>query len=290
MCPRKCNADRNSSKGICLASDKITVSKVMLHKWEEPIISGTNGSGAMFFSGCNLKCVFCQNNDISHSILGCDMTQDEIYEACIRLYEHGAHNIDFITAAHYTEHLIPVLLKLKKNCPDLPLMWNSSGYESVETLKKLEGLIDIYLPDLKYLSAKNSLRFSKASDYPEIAQKALDEMFRQVKKPVIKDGLLKKGMIVRHLILPGQKEDTLDILDYLNLRYKDNIWISIMNQYVPLNLTYDFKDIDRRVTPEEYEEITDYASFIGITNAFIQESGSQNIIYTPDFKGDVFEI
>ena len=289
ICPRLCQADRVLTKGICLAGPEPVVAKVMLHLWEEPFISGDTGSGAIFFSGCNLRCVYCQNVDISQTLKGQVMSFDEILNYMFRLKEQGAVNINFVTGAHFTDQLIPIIAQARAQGLDLPIVWNSSGYESVETLKKLEGLIDIYLPDFKYLDPELARRYSKALDYPEAAKAALAEMYRQTGPVRFSGDLLKRGMVVRHLILPGQVDDSQGILAYLHSTYGDNIYLSIMNQYTPAGDLTHYPELDRNLTPNEYDEVIDYALALGISNALIQSSESQSSLYTPDFN-TLFEV
>lgn len=285
ICPRYCNINRDVQKGFCLAPSQMIVSHVMAHMWEEPFISGTRGSGTIFFSGCNLKCVFCQNHTISHKLSGRIISEDELYKIILRLADECVHNINFVTAAHFTDRIIPVLKKVKKEGINIPIIWNSSGYESKETLEKLEGLVDVYLPDFKYMDPGLSLRYSKAEDYPAIAKTALDEMFRQTGPVIIEKGLIKKGMVVRHLILPGLKEDSKDILDYLSSRFKKDILISIMNQYYSAGDLSKYPEINRTLTDEEFDDVIDYALFSGVTNAMTQSEDSRSASYTPDFTG-----
>ncbi len=284
MCPRFCSTDRALIKGICLAGERPVVAKVMLHNWEEPFISGSTGSGAIFFSGCNLRCVYCQNAAISHRLKGREMSDEEILDWMFRLKASGAANINLVTAAHFTDQLIPVLKEAKAKGLDLPIVWNSSGYESAETLKKLEGLVDIYLPDFKYLDPDLSARYSGARDYPAAAKAALAEMFRQTGPAVFEEDLLKRGTVVRHLILPGQTEDSEAVLAYLYTTYGDSIWLSIMNQYTPTPNLERYPELSRRLTAEEYDDVVDYALALGISNALLQSEESQSLEFTPDFE------
>lgn len=289
MCPRLCRTDRILTKGLCLAGTTPVVAKVMLHLWEEPFISGDTGSGAIFFAGCNLRCVYCQNMDISQTLKGQAMSPDEILGFMFRLKALGAVNINFVTAAHFTDQLIPIIAQARAQGLDLPIVWNSSGYESVATLKKLDGLVDIYLPDFKYMDPDLSRRYSKAADYSVVAKAALAEMYRQTGPVVFAGDLLQRGMVVRHLILPDQTDDSQAILAYLYSTYHDTIYFSIMNQYTPTDSLAKYPELDRRLTQAEYDEVVDYALAIGITNALIQSSESQSLDYTPDFN-TLFEV
>lgn len=283
MCPRQCRTDRTVDKGICLAGEEPLVAKIMLHHWEEPFISGSSGSGAIFFSGCNLRCVFCQNGDISQTLKGQTMGKDELLREIFRLKSLGAVNINFVTAAHFTDQLIPVLAEARARGLDIPTVWNSSGYESVQTLKKLDGLIDIYLPDFKYMDPELARRYSLAPDYPETAKAALAEMYRQTGPLVFNGDLLQRGMVVRHLVLPGQTEDSEAVLGYLHGTYGDSICLSIMNQYTPAGDLAAFPELNRRLSPDEYDSVVDYALALGISCALIQSEESQSPEFTPDF-------
>ncbi len=284
LCPRQCNIHRSEAPGYCGAGDNMVVSRAMLHPWEEPFISGQMGSGTIFFSGCSLRCVFCQNHSISHRIQGREVTADELVRIMHHLFLAGAHNINLVTGAHFTDSIIPALVKARAMGVNIPFIWNSSGYESVATLKKLEGLIDVYLPDFKFMNPQYALRYTGAADYPAKAKLALAEMYRQTGPAVFANGLIKTGMVFRHLVLPGLGEDSKDILDYLSSQYKDTIWISLMNQYYPVDLPPGFAEIDRTVTAAEYQDVTDYALFSGIRQALLQTADSQSAAYTPDFK------
>lgn len=283
LCPRQCNIPRSGAPGYCGAGAAMVVSRAMLHPWEEPFISGQMGSGTIFFSGCSLRCVFCQNHSISHRIQGREVTADELVRIMHHLFLAGAHNINLVTGAHFTDLIIPALVKARAMGVHIPFIWNSSGYESVATLKKLEGLIDVYLPDFKFMNPEYALRYAGAADYPAKAKLALAEMYRQTGPSVFANGLIKSGMVVRHLVLPGLGEDSKDILDYLSSQYKDTIWISLMNQYYPADLPPGFAEIDRTVTAAEYQDVTDYALFSGIRQALLQTADSQSAAYTPDF-------
>ncbi len=289
LCPRKCLVDRTSGqKGVCLQSSSLFLARAALHMWEEPIISGTSGSGAVFFCGCNLKCEFCQNYSISNSEIGKEISPERLSEIYLELRDQGAHNINLVTPTHYLPHVIDSLQRAKKNGLNIPIVYNTSGYESSESLKRLDGLIDIYLPDFKYYSSELSLLFSKAPDYFDVAKDAFDEMFRQVGKAVINEntGLMEKGIIARHLILPGCTSDSRKVLKYLYDTYKDLIYISIMNQYTPMKHVLNNPRLNRKITRREYDLVVDYAINLGIENAFIQEGDTVGESFIPDFNCD----
>ena len=314
LCPRKCNVKRDQGEaGFCKSPWKIQAARASLHMWEEPVISGIFGSGTVFFSGCNLGCVFCQNEEIANASVAKEITTERLCEIFLNLQEKGAHNINLVTAAHYVPQLVPALRTAKENGLLIPVVYNSSGYESVKTLRLLDGLVDIYMPDFKYYAAEVAGRYSDAEDYFIVAKDALSEMYRQVGSPVFEEIdakalriyaeekriqttdyytvydpdeetlLMKKGLLVRHLLMPGQKEDSKQVLKYLIDNYGENIYISIMNQYTPCNELRGFPELLRRVTEEEYEEVIDYAISCGIENGFIQEGDTAMESFIPAF-------
>lgn len=284
LCPRECMADRRKTKGLCMADDKIKVAKVMLHFWEEPCISGENGSGAVFFSGCPLKCVMCQNKDISRNASGEEADMKRLLEIFFSLEEKGAENINLVTPTHYADRLIPALSEAKRQGLKIPVIYNSGGYEKVETLKSLEGLIDIYMPDFKYFERETALRYSKAADYPDIARSALDEMTRQIPQTEFDGrGMMKRGVLIRHLLLPGRVEEAKNIMKYLFKRYGYMVWFSLMSQYTPPKELLGYPELLRRITKDEYDEFVDFCAELGMENAFIQELSSASEEFIPDF-------
>ena len=296
ICPRNCSADRDlGEKGFCNETARVFLARAALHFWEEPCISGKEGSGAVFFSGCNMRCVFCQNGKIASGTVGKEVSIKRLGEIFLELQEKGANNINLVTPSHYVLQIREALLQVKEQLK-IPVVYNSSAYEKPETLRLLEGLIDIYLPDFKYWSSELSKRYSGAKDYRACAQAALDEMLRQVGEPVFDENpeedweaedmpLLKSGVIVRHLILPGCAEDSKKVIGYLHHRYGDRIYISIMNQYTPMEGIGDcFPELNRTVTEEEYDEVVDYAISIGVENGFVQEGETQKESFIPDFN------
>lgn len=285
LCPRNCKVDRLNNKiGFCKATDKLKVARAALHFWEEPCISGEKGSGTVFFSNCTLKCVFCQNNDISECSAGKEISIERLSDIFLELQHKGALNINLVTPTHYVPQIIEGLKIAKNKGLNLPIIYNSSGYENIETLRYLKGYIDVYLPDLKYFSNKYSLKYSNAKDYFNFAIKAIDEMVKQVGDIQFdKKGIIKKGVIVRHLLLPGLLFDSKKILDYLHKTYDDKIYISIMNQYTPLAHVENYPEINKKISEKYYNTIIDYAISIGIQNAFIQEEGTAKESFIPAF-------
>lgn len=284
ICPRNCGVNRLSSQtGFCGQTAELMGARAALHFWEEPCISGTCGSGAVFFSGCNLKCVFCQNHSIALGSCGMALSQERLIEIFLSLQEKGAHNINLVTPTHFIPQILHALSIAKEEGLYLPVVYNTSSYEKVETLQLLEGFVQIYLPDLKYFSPELSLRYSHASDYFTVASKAIEEMLRQVGEPTFdENGLMKKGVIVRHMLLPGQSKDTKKVLRFLHETFGDRIYISIMNQYTPMpDVTMD--ELHRRITTTEYEKILDFADKIGIRNGFMQEGNTSLESYIPPF-------
>lgn len=279
-CPRKCNIDRSQSVGYCKSPDNFRVARASLHYWEEPCISGKNGSGTVFFSGCNLGCVFCQNQEISHLNKGVEISDSKLIEIFESLILQGAHNINLVNPTHFAPRLAEILSKWQ--CP-VPVVYNSSGYESVDTLKMLEGLVDIYLPDFKYIRPDKAQKYSKASDYPQIAMSALVEMRRQQTTDVFDDnGIMQKGMIIRHLILPSNTNSSIEILDYISNNFADT-YVSLMAQYTPCGDLSNYKEIDRTITKREYEKVLNYAENLGLDKIFIQEITSADKKYIPPF-------
>lgn len=278
-CPRKCNIDREKALGFCKSPSAFRIARASLHYWEEPCISSKNGSGTVFFSGCNLKCVFCQNQEISHINKGKEITDEKLISIFENLIKQGANNINLVNPTHYAERLAGVLSKWKS---PVPIVYNSSGYEDVETLKMLDGLVDIYLPDFKYSRNDKALKYSKAGDYPEIAKKALAEMKRQCSTYELENGIMKKGVIIRHLILPANTNSSLEVLDYLSENFKDS-YISLMAQYTPCGNLEEYKEINRKLTQREYDKVVDYALDLGFENIFIQELSSATEEFIPSF-------
>ncbi len=288
LCPRNCGVDRkNGEKGICGQTTEVKVARAALHFWEEPCISGTAGSGTVFFSGCSLHCVFCQNEPIANGAVGKEITIERLAQIFLELQMQGANNINLVTPGHFVPQIREALLLAKKQGLILPIVYNTGSYESVEALKSLEGLVDIYLPDFKYMSSELSGKYSHAADYAEVAKAAIAEMVRQTGIPVFrengKEELMEKGTIVRHLTLPGCMDDSKAILQYLYVTYGNQIYISIMNQFTPLENVSAFPELNRRITEEEYDELIDYAIDLGIEQGFIQEGETAEESFIPEF-------
>ena len=287
ICPRKCGINRYKEKGYCGATNKVRVSYYSLHKWEEPVISGTNGSGTIFFSNCNLKCLYCQNKKISLEGYGKDITNKRLAEIMLDLQSMGAHNINLVTPTIYVPQIVKVLHKIKDKELKIPVVYNTSSYENVGTIMIMRNLVDIYLADLKYYDDELANKYSGCSNYFETATMAIDEMYRQVGSIELdKNGLMKKGLIVRVLILPGHKSDAKEIINYLYKTYKDDIYISIMNQYTPPN-NCKYSNLLSKVSEDDYEEVINFALTIGVNNAFIQEDGTATESFIPDFDKSI---
>lgn len=283
LCPRNCGINRYEKVGVCGASSKVKVSHYSLHQWEEPVISGFNGSGTVFFSHCNLKCIFCQNKKISTGGYGKEISNKRLGEIFLELQERGAHNINLVTPTHYVPQIVKVLHKLKGDELKIPVVYNTSSYENVDTIKLLDGLVDVYLADLKYFDDELAINYSNCKNYFEIATKAIDEMYKQVGEPIFKDDLMVKGLIIRLLILPGHKEDTKKIIKYIYETYKDSVFISIMNQYTPVTKSLVYPNLNWTVTDSEYCDVINYACDLGVTKAFIQEGETASESFIPDF-------
>lgn len=285
LCPRKCGINRSTGQtGVCGVSSEIKVARAALHYWEEPCISGKRGSGAVFFSGCSLHCVFCQNREISDGKEGKVISKERLSDIFMELAGKGANNINLVTPGQYIPDIVWAVNDAKSRGMKLPIIYNTSGYENVTELKLLEGIVDVYLPDFKYMDSTLSARYSRAKDYPSVAKQALSEMVRQQPDVVIDDatGLIQKGVIVRQLLLPGHVNDAKAVLKYLYDTYHDHVYISMMSQFTPIALK-DYPEINRTVTRREYERLVDYALEIGITNAFIQEGDVAKDSFIPAF-------
>lgn len=287
-CPRKCGISRTEQRGYCGETETIRIARAAPHYWEEPPISGEKGSGTVFFSGCSLRCIFCQNHEIAVSHTGCSVTPEELLRIFFGLERQGVHNINLVTASHFTVQLVPVLRRAKSKGLQIPFVWNSSGYELPETLRLLEGLIDIYLPDFKYLNPETARTCSNAPDYPEAAKAALAEMVRQCGTPQLdpQTGLMTRGVQVRHLVLPGHAQEARQVLWYLYQTYGNGIGYSIMNQYTPMPQMKNHPLLSRRVTEQEYANVVRYAKQIGIVNAYTQEGEAASESFIPEFSNE----
>lgn len=289
LCPRNCKVNRNKGQtGYCGASEELVVARAALHMWEEPCISGTSGSGAVFFSGCPMRCKFCQNYQIAASKRGKAISIERMAQIFLELQEKGAANINLVTPTHYTPHIIEALDIARDNGLHLPIVYNTSGYEKPETLKTLEGYVDIYLPDFKYMDNVLATEYSNAPDYLEYAKKALKEMVRQTGtlKMDERTGMALSGVIVRHLVLPGHVKNSKAVLRYLYETYGNHIYISIMNQYTPMPQVREYKNLSRKVTKREYEKVMEYALELGIECGFFQEGDVAEESFIPEFDNE----
>lgn len=291
LCPRQCGADRENGKsGICGVSGKnILAARAALHFWEEPCISGERGSGTVFFSGCPLRCVYCQNYQIAGTEVGMEISEERLKEIFLELQEKDAHNINLVTPTHYTPEIIRAIRNAKEQGLRLPIVYNCSGYEKVETLKMLKGIVNVYLTDFKYMEREAAVRYSKAPDYPEIARAALKEMMNQTGEAKFdENGIMQSGVIVRHLLLPGHVRNARAVVKYVYETYGDQLYLSLMNQYTPLpQVKKEFPELDRRVTEREYQRLISYALEIGVENAFIQDGNTAKESFIPmfDYEG-----
>ena len=289
LCPRGCKVNRErGNAGVCGVNSSLKVARAALHFWEEPCISGTKGSGTVFFSGCSLHCVFCQNKEIAQGRIGKEITKERLAEIFLELQEKDANNINLVTPGQFVPHIVWAIEHAKNNGFKLPIIYNTSSYEKVDTIKQLEGIVDVYLPDFKYWNSELAAKYSNAPDYPEVAKVAIEEMVRQQPVPVFyeKDGqeLIKKGVIVRQLLLPGQAEDAKRIVNYLYETYGNNIYLSLMSQYTPLPHVEKYPELDQKVGRREYDAYVDYAIEIGVENGFVQEEDVAEESFIPDFN------
>ena len=284
LCPRMCHANRYVRTGICGCGPEIRAARAALHFWEEPCISGQDGSGAVFFSGCTLKCCYCQNYPISRGEVGKAISQERLEEIFLELQDQGARNIDLITATQFLPSILPVLEKVRPKL-HIPIVYNCGGYERVETLRMLEGYVDVYLPDLKYFSSDKAKKYSGAPDYFQHASAAVEEMIRQTEKPVFdENGILVRGTLIRHMVLPGQREESTRLLGWMaeNLP-KDSFLLSLLSQYTPFFKASEHPEINRRLTSYEYGKVLDAALELGLDTGYMQERSSAREEYTPPF-------
>ena len=296
LCPRSCGINRFEKRGRCKLGASLKVARAALHYWEEPCISGKRGSGAVFFSGCSLGCAYCQNASISDGRAGKEITPERLTDIFLELERQGAHNINLVTAAHYVPWVVYALEEAKGRGLRVPVVYNSSGYEPAETLRLLEGLVDIYLPDMKYAESSLAEALSGARDYPEVALSAIEEMLCQCGEPVIdEEGMLRKGTIIRHLVLPGHTKNSKQVLDGLSARFGTGICISLMNQYTPMEgeegsrlsaVLPSYPELSRKVTEREYDKVLSYALSLGFTQGFFQEGGTAKESFIPAFDGE----
>lgn len=285
LCPRNCGINRlEGAMGFCKSGRNVKVARVSLHQWEEPCISGTDGSGTVFFSNCNLQCSFCQNYKISTEGIGKEISIERLSEIFLEQQQKGAHNINLVTPTHYVPQIIEALKIAKSKGLSLPIIYNTNSYENIETLKSLEGYVDVYLPDLKYFNDKYSCKYSNSPNYFNHATKAIEEMFSQVGEFKINSkGLIEKGVIIRHLMLPGLLFDSKKIIDYVHDTFGNSVYLSIMNQYTPMPQINNHTEINKPLNPKHYDSIINYCITLGIKNAFIQEDETCSESFIPDF-------
>ncbi len=283
LCARRCGVDRpGGGIGFCKSSDTMRITRAALHYWEEPIISGEHGSGTIFFSGCSLGCIYCQNSRISRAAVGRGVTPEELAGEMLRLEAEGAHNINFVTPTHFAPSIAESVRIARASGLKIPTVYNTGSYDTPKTLRMLDGLIDIYLPDLKYYRPESAKKLSFAEDYPTVARDAIAEMVRQRPTPVIDEGIMRSGVIVRILLLPSHVAEAKLSLKYIYDTYGNNVYLSLMNQYTPMKGM--ISPLDRTVTNAEYSELVSYAERIGVVNAFIQEGGTQKESFIPAFE------
>lgn len=286
QCPRQCGINRENELGFCGVPEQPKVAKAFLHMWEEPCISGTRGSGAVFFSGCNLKCIFCQNFDISQKNYGKVISIGRLQEIFIELINKGAHNINLVNPSHYMQAIRQALLNLKQQGKlTVPVVYNSNGYETMDALKSIEGLVDVYLPDFKYFSENTSLKYSKAQDYPEVSKKVIIEMYNQVGSPLLEEsGIIQRGLVIRHLILPGHIKESISILNWISDNLPKSVYVSLMSQYTPYYACDKYPEINRPITRKEYEKVVNHLYKLGLEEGYVQERKSADVQYIPDFN------
>lgn len=288
LCPRKCRADRSGGKyGFCGAGNEVRIARAALHFWEEPCISGESGSGTVFFSNCTMKCLFCQNYEVSTNNLGYTVTIDELADIFIDLQNQGANNINLVTPTHYVPQIISALDKARENGLILPVVYNTGGYEAVETIKMLDGYVDVYMPDFKYYNDDIAVKLSRAPGYSRYAMAAIDEMYKQVGKPVFNDkGIMQKGVLIRHLMLPGFLRDSIKIIDYISEKYGNNVFFSLMSQYTPLRHIGEVESLNHKLDFKYYNFAVDRCVEKGMENVFIQEGEAASESFIPEFSGE----
>lgn len=282
LCPRECKANRNEKTGYCGESATLNLTRAALHMWEEPCISGKNGSGTMFFRGCSLKCIYCQNYAIAHNEGGKAVSVDEFAKACLKLQQKGAHNINLVTPTHFVPHVIEGIKMARKEGLTIPVVYNTSGYEKAETITLLKDTVDIFLTDFKYIKEETAKKYSNAENYARFAKSALGEMVKIAPSPTFENSLMTKGVIVRVLLLPDHLIETKMIVKYLYETYGDNIYISLMNQYTPIK-KHEYENLNRTVTDYEYKSLVEYAMHLGVKNAFIQQGDTAKESFIPEF-------
>ena len=286
LCPRLCRVDRYRQFGVCRAGADVQIALVSLHRWEEPCLSGTRGAGTVFFSHCSLRCIFCQNHEISTEGKGLNVPNERLAQIFLEQQQRGAHCLDLVTPTHYVPQIIAALDAARAKGFNLPVVYNCSGYERVETLDMLRGYVDVFLPDFKYFYADTARECSYAPDYPDIAKAAIAKMAEMAGKPVFNDeGIMQKGVIIRHLILPWHYKESMQIVKYIWDNYGDDVYLSLMNQYTPMYKALEHPQLKRRLTSLEYDKVVDYAAELGFTKCFIQEGQTATAKFVPNFDG-----
>ncbi|MBE6878546.1 MAG: radical SAM protein [Ruminococcaceae bacterium] len=284
LCPRNCNTDRDKTVGYCRMTNTVKISRAALHHWEEPCISAENGSGTVFFSGCNMGCVYCQNRDISHGGFGREISLSRLAEIFLELQQKNAHNINLVTPTHFAPQIVEAVKAARESGLNIPVVYNTSGYEKTENIEILKDTVDVYLPDFKYFSSDTAQKYSCCADYPQAAKKAIDTMVKQTGPCVFDDdGIIQKGTIVRVLVLPGYTDEAKKIIEYLYTTYGDDIFISIMSQYTPCTNLENYPEINRKLTQQEYDDVIDFAVELGLENGFVQEGDSASESFIPLF-------
>lgn len=289
LCPRMCQVNRMAGEtGYCGQQGRLMVARAALHMWEEPCISGSQGSGTVFFSGCSLGCIYCQNRSIVREGIGKEITGERLAQIFVELQSKGANNVNLVTPSHFIPYLLEAIPEARKRGLKVPIVYNTGGYERVESLRLLEGYVDVYLPDFKYMDQETAAEYSGASDYSEYARKAIEEMVRQTGECVFdrETGMIKRGVIVRHLVLPGHTKDSERVIRYLYETYGEKIYLSLMSQYTPMEQMKEHPLLGRKVTRREYEKVVNFALRIGVQQGFIQEGDTAMESFIPEFNGE----
>ena len=286
LCPRNCHADRTRSYGFCRAGEETEIALVSLHRWEEPCLSGQNGAGTVFFSHCSMQCIFCQNHEISTEGKGIKVSIERLAQIFLEQQQRKAHCLELVTPTHYVPQIIQALDIAKQKGLNIPVVYNCGGYEKTETLEKLRGYVDVFLPDFKYYYSETAQEYSHAKDYPQVAKKAIAKMYELVGPPVFKDGIMQKGVIIRHLILPWHYKESMEIVKYIWETYHDNVYLSLMNQYTPMYKALTHPKLKRKLTTFEYDKVVDFAAQLGFTRCYIQQGKTATTNFVPNFNGN----
>ena len=287
LCPRRCRVDRSKAVGYCRAPSTVKIALVSLHQWEEPCLVGPRGAGTIFFSHCTMRCAFCQNHEISAGGFGVEVSTERLAKIFIEQQSRGAANIELVTPTHYTDQIIDAISSAKSDGLSIPVIWNSNGYELPTTIERLNNSVDVYLPDLKYFNDRNAVELSDAPNYFEHASKAIETMFDQVGRPIFDGDRMIRGVIVRHLILPNRRHDSIKIVEWLYKKFGDDVYISLMNQYTPMFRAESIRSINRRLTTFEYQSVVEHALDLGVKNCFIQIGRTASTDFVPIFDGSL---